>query len=111
MRGGQAGRSSSTSAARPHSLIAIDCYVHPVYHALRYQAAAAALEGREEKVAAAAEELEDCLTLLGATAIEDRLQAGVQDALRALLAAGMRVWMITGDKRETAINIAVRPWH
>ena len=52
------------------------------------------------------EELEaqvECnLTLLGATAIEDRLQDGVPMAIRDLSAAGVRIWVLTGDKEERA---------
>ncbi|KAF0706897.1 hypothetical protein AaE_013893 [Aphanomyces astaci] len=43
--------------------------------------------------------------MLGMTAIEDRLQEGVPDTIRRLLAAGIRVWVLTGDKEETAINV------
>ncbi|KAF4655853.1 hypothetical protein FOZ61_007336 [Perkinsus olseni] len=46
------------------------------------------------------------LTLLGCTAVEDKLQDGVPQTIEALRAAGITVAMITGDKRETAINIA-----
>ena len=46
------------------------------------------------------------LTLLGATGIEDRLQEGVPETLSALMSAGIVVWVLTGDKPETAINIA-----
>lgn len=46
------------------------------------------------------------LTVLGGSAIEDKLQAGVPNAITALGAAGVRTWMCTGDKSETAINIA-----
>jgi phospholipid-translocating P-type ATPase (flippase) len=52
------------------------------------------------------EKLEAGLTLLGATAIEDKLQDGVPDCIAKLRAADMNVWMLTGDKMETAINIA-----
>jgi magnesium-transporting ATPase (P-type) len=51
-------------------------------------------------------ELEGDLEIIGATALEDRLQDGVPETLRALKAAGIKVCMITGDKRDTAINIA-----
>jgi phospholipid-transporting ATPase len=51
--------------------------------------------------------VETDLTLIGSTAVEDRLQSGVPETLRALRAAGIKVCMITGDKRETAINIAM----
>ena len=43
--------------------------------------------------------------LLGATGIEDRLQEGVCESIHALEAAGIKVWVLTGDKQETAINI------
>ncbi|KAL4658946.1 phospholipid-transporting ATPase IC-like [Arapaima gigas] len=45
------------------------------------------------------------LTLLGVTAIEDRLQDGVPDTIATLRQAGIKVWVLTGDKRETAVNI------
>ena len=41
----------------------------------------------------------------GATGIEDRLQDGVPEAIESLRKAGMKVWVLTGDKQETAINI------
>ncbi|EQC36244.1 hypothetical protein SDRG_06351 [Saprolegnia diclina VS20] len=50
-------------------------------------------------------EMEADLELLGATAIEDKLQDGVGETLQALRAAGINLWMLTGDKEETAINI------
>lgn len=57
------------------------------------------------------EELEDAieqkLTLVGATAIEDRLQDGVPECIAELAKAGINIWVLTGDKEETAINIAV----
>ena len=40
------------------------------------------------------------------TAIEDELQDNLKDTLDMLIDAGIRVWMLTGDKTETAINIA-----
>ena len=51
--------------------------------------------------------MEANLRLLGCTAIEDKLQDGVGPTVRALQSAGVKVWMLTGDKEETAINIAV----
>ena len=42
---------------------------------------------------------------VGATGIEDCLQDGVGETIEALQEAGMRVWVLTGDKRETAINV------
>ena len=41
----------------------------------------------------------------GATGIEDRLQEGVPEAIKSLRGAGLKVWVLTGDKQETAINI------
>eukprot|EP01039_Chlorochromonas_danica_P007893 gene7893-8706_t len=51
--------------------------------------------------------IEQDLILLGATAIEDRLQDGVPECIDELARAGINIWMLTGDKEETAINIAV----
>lgn len=42
----------------------------------------------------------------GATGIEDRLQEGVPESVEALHKAGIKIWMLTGDKQETAVNIA-----
>uniref|UniRef100_A0A8C3LRP7 Phospholipid-transporting ATPase n=1 Tax=Chrysolophus pictus TaxID=9089 RepID=A0A8C3LRP7_CHRPC len=61
---------------------------------------------REELLLESAIRLETKLTLLGATGIEDRLQDGVPDTIQALRKAGIKIWMLTGDKRETAVNIA-----
>ncbi|CAN0144271.1 unnamed protein product, partial [Discosporangium mesarthrocarpum] len=47
------------------------------------------------------------LTLLGGTAIEDKLQSGVGETIEKLIRGGVVVWVITGDKEETAINIGV----
>ena len=73
----------------------------------RYQAAAATLAGRDAALAAAAAALERDLELVGVTAIEDKLQDGVPAAVATLKAAGVNVWMITGDKQETAVNVGV----
>eukprot|EP00741_Cyanophora_paradoxa_P005052 tig00000851_g4894.t1 len=70
-----------------------------------FLAAATALDGREAKLDAAAELIEKELVLVGATAIEDKLQEGVPDAIATLAAAGIKIWVLTGDKVETAINI------
>ncbi len=51
------------------------------------------------------EEIEVNLVVLGATAIEDKLQDRVDDTIFACREAGMKVWVLTGDKTETAINI------
>lgn len=67
--------------------------------------ASTSLENREDKVSALYEEIEQNLTLIGATAIEDKLQDGVPQAIANLAAAGIKLWVLTGDKQETAINI------
>jgi phospholipid-transporting ATPase len=51
--------------------------------------------------------IEKDLFLLGATAIEDKLQDGVPDAIHTLQMAGIKVWVLTGDRQETAINIGM----
>ncbi|KAJ3210559.1 hypothetical protein HK099_008217 [Clydaea vesicula] len=71
----------------------------------RYQEASVALNNRTALMEEVAEEIETNLTLLGATAIEDKLQAQVPETIHKLQRAGIRVWMLTGDKLETAINI------
>ena len=53
----------------------------------------------------AAEMIEKDLQLVGATAIEDKLQIGVPDTIATLALARIRIWVLTGDKRETAENI------
>ena len=62
------------------------------------------MEGREDKVEAVSDEIERDLQLLGATAIEDRLQDGVPEVIADLKVAGIKIWVATGDKMETAIG-------
>ncbi|KAF5398842.1 hypothetical protein PHET_07562 [Paragonimus heterotremus] len=50
--------------------------------------------------------IERNFTLLGATGIEDRLQPGVPETIGHLREAGIHVWVLTGDKQETAVNVA-----
>ncbi|KAG8217697.1 hypothetical protein J3R82DRAFT_5853 [Butyriboletus roseoflavus] len=71
----------------------------------RYHEASTALEDREKKVEIVSEEMERDLRLLGATAIEDRLQDGVPETIADLKLAGIKIWVATGDKLETAIAI------
>eukprot|EP01006_Ploeotia_vitrea_P042438 TRINITY_DN66629_c0_g1_i1.p1 TRINITY_DN66629_c0_g1~~TRINITY_DN66629_c0_g1_i1.p1 ORF type:complete len:1318 (+),score=104.39 TRINITY_DN66629_c0_g1_i1:249-3956(+) len=61
-------------------------------------------EGNMEKVAAL---IERDWTIVGATAIEDKLQDGVPSCIRTLSQAHIQIWILTGDKVETAINIAM----
>uniref|UniRef100_A0A8C9XJ07 Phospholipid-transporting ATPase n=1 Tax=Sander lucioperca TaxID=283035 RepID=A0A8C9XJ07_SANLU len=69
------------------------------------QRALAAIDNREELVMDTAVQLETDLSLLGATGIEDRLQESVPETIMALREAGIQVWVLTGDKTETAVNI------
>ncbi|OCT99475.1 phospholipid-transporting ATPase VD [Xenopus laevis] len=64
------------------------------------------IDNREEMLYESSIRLETKLTLLGATGIEDRLQEGVPDTIESLRKAGINIWMLTGDKEETAVNIA-----
>ncbi|KAF9016585.1 phospholipid-translocating P-type ATPase [Hymenopellis radicata] len=71
----------------------------------RYHEATVALDEREEKIEKVSAELEYDLRLLGATAIEDSLQDGVPETIADLKRAGIKIWVATGDKLETAIAI------
>ncbi|KAG8531589.1 uncharacterized protein KY384_003219 [Bacidia gigantensis] len=62
---------------------------------------------RAEELDKAAEIIEHDFYLLGATAIEDKLQDGVPDTIHTLQEAGIKVWVLTGDRQETAINIGM----
>ncbi|KTW27436.1 hypothetical protein T552_02414 [Pneumocystis carinii B80] len=70
-----------------------------------YVIASSAIEDREEKIDQIFEEIECNLELLGGTAIEDKLQDGVPETISLLAEAGIKIWILTGDKVETAINI------
>lgn len=71
-----------------------------------FKAASMALKDREEKMMQMQELIEKDLLVIGATAIEDKLQDQVGETIEALKSAGIKVWVLTGDKVETAINIA-----
>ncbi|KAF9321356.1 hypothetical protein BG003_002204 [Podila horticola] len=62
---------------------------------------------REEMVRIACESIEGRLRLLGCTAIEDRLQDQVPETIEYLMDADIKIWLLTGDKQETAINIGI----
>ncbi|OQE20479.1 hypothetical protein PENSTE_c013G08051 [Penicillium steckii] len=62
---------------------------------------------RADELDKAAELIEKDFHLLGATAIEDRLQDGVPDTIHTLQTAGIKIWVLTGDRQETAINIGM----
>jgi phospholipid-translocating ATPase len=71
-----------------------------------YHDAETSLVDRQERIEAAGEVIEQSLDLIGASAIEDKLQKGVPETIDRLRRANIKIWMLTGDKRETAINIA-----
>uniref|UniRef100_W5ML85 Phospholipid-transporting ATPase n=1 Tax=Lepisosteus oculatus TaxID=7918 RepID=W5ML85_LEPOC len=73
--------------------------------ALRHQSASRAADCREERLAAVYEDVEQDMMLLGATAIEDKLQEGVPETIAILTLANIKIWVLTGDKQETAVNI------
>ncbi|WWD21912.1 hypothetical protein CI109_106400 [Kwoniella shandongensis] len=70
-----------------------------------YHNATVSLHEREEKVEEVSSRIENDLILLGATAIEDKLQDGVPETISDLKRAGIKVWVATGDKLETAVAI------
>jgi phospholipid-translocating ATPase len=70
-----------------------------------YHEASTSIVDRQEKIERVGEEIEQQLELTGATAIEDKLQKGVPEAIDKLRRANIKLWMLTGDKRETAINV------
>ncbi|PUZ46721.1 hypothetical protein GQ55_7G104700 [Panicum hallii var. hallii] len=72
-----------------------------------FQEASCSLDNRESKIAEACHSLERDLYILGVTAIEDRLQDGVPETIKLLRNAGINVWMLTGDKQNTAIQIGL----
>ncbi|KAF9618054.1 hypothetical protein IFM89_000005 [Coptis chinensis] len=60
---------------------------------------------REELLENASKMIEKDLILLGAAAVEDKLQRGVPNCIDKLAQAGLKIWLLTGDKKETAVNI------
>ncbi|KAG7554138.1 P-type ATPase cytoplasmic domain N [Arabidopsis suecica] len=70
-----------------------------------FEAASTALIGRAGLLRKVAGNIETNLRIVGATAIEDKLQRGVPEAIESLRIAGIKVWVLTGDKQETAISI------
>ena len=61
---------------------------------------------REMKLAKAYDVIESNLKLVGVTAVEDKLQEDVENTLYCLRQAGIKIWVLTGDKLETAVNIS-----
>ncbi len=109
------GLRTLTLAYRPISGMYIACEYFSVAHiftpvaeyeswSTRYYEANVSLEQREDRIEAVSSELEQNLCLLGATAIEDRLQDGVPETIADLKTAGIKIWVATGDKLETAVG-------
>uniref|UniRef100_A0A8C6KB01 Phospholipid-transporting ATPase n=1 Tax=Nothobranchius furzeri TaxID=105023 RepID=A0A8C6KB01_NOTFU len=70
-----------------------------------YLRASTSLQNRALKLEESYELIEKNLQLLGATAIEDKLQDKVPETIETLMKADIKIWILTGDKQETAINI------
>eukprot|EP01128_Nolandella_sp_AFSM9_P011791 TRINITY_DN870_c0_g1_i2.p1 TRINITY_DN870_c0_g1~~TRINITY_DN870_c0_g1_i2.p1 ORF type:complete len:683 (-),score=163.58 TRINITY_DN870_c0_g1_i2:216-2264(-) len=73
----------------------------------RLKKAKSQIHNRAEKVQSAVESIEKGLELIALSGVEDKLQESVKPTLEMLRNAGIRIWMLTGDKIETATNIAV----
>lgn len=71
----------------------------------KYNMAATSIDNRDIKLTAVAEEIETKIHIVGSTAIEDKLQDGVPETIYNIAKAGIKLWVLTGDKRETAIEI------
>ncbi|XP_071434117.1 phospholipid-transporting ATPase IK isoform X1 [Pithys albifrons albifrons] len=71
----------------------------------RHHEATVLLQDRAQELDRLYEEMEQNLQLLGATAIEDKLQDGVPETIQLLKLGNIKVWVLTGDKQETAMNI------
>uniref|UniRef100_A0A672N838 Phospholipid-transporting ATPase n=1 Tax=Sinocyclocheilus grahami TaxID=75366 RepID=A0A672N838_SINGR len=71
----------------------------------RHHEASTTVEDREAKLDTIYEEIEKDLLLLGASAVEDKLQDGVPQTIEQLAKADIKIWVLTGDKQETAENI------
>ncbi|XP_072107846.1 phospholipid-transporting ATPase IC isoform X1 [Mobula birostris] len=72
---------------------------------IKFKAASISTNNRDETLDRVYEEIEKDLLLLGATAIEDRLQDGVPETIDVLKRGDIKIWVLTGDKKETAENI------
>ena len=72
-----------------------------------YNAAASFVTDRDEEIDKANEQIEHLLYILGATALEGKLQEGIPEAIEMLHNAGIKLWILTGDKVQTAIEIGM----
>ena len=76
-----------------------------------YRNALASVDDRDAEIERVSDEAERQMLLLGATAIEDKLQDGVPEAIADLKKAGIKIWVLTGDKLETAIGVFSNSHH
>ena len=74
---------------------------------LKHEEAMNSISNRQQMLDDVAELVETRLELVGATAVEDKLQDGVPETISTLMEAGIKVWVLTGDRQETAINIGM----
>lgn len=74
---------------------------------VQYKEASSKIRNREKAIQAVLSDLESDLEFLGVTGVEDKLQNNVQLTIESLKSAGIQVWMLTGDKVETATSIAI----
>ena len=82
---------------------------YPEYESWRkkYENAKTEMEDRDNKIQKVVEELEEGMEFLCVTGVEDKLQVDVTDTIESLRNAGIQIWMLTGDKVETAKCIAI----
>ncbi|KAL7089629.1 hypothetical protein ACP275_13G196000 [Erythranthe tilingii] len=83
----------------------IDALEYEKWNTVFTKAKAVVGQEREELLKNASELIEKDLILLGAVAVEDKLQKGVPECIDKLAQAGLKIWLLTGDKKETAVNI------
>lgn len=72
-----------------------------------YKEASSRIKKREYHIQEVVNEVEKDLEFLAVTGVEDKLQNNVQITIESLKSAGIQVWMLTGDKVETATSIAI----
>jgi phospholipid-translocating ATPase len=77
----------------------------------KYRNALASVDDRDTEIERVSDEVEQQMLLLGATAIEDKLQDGVPEAIADIKKAGIKIWVLTGDKLETAIGVFSHSYH
>ena len=77
----------------------------------QYRSAIVSVDNRDSEIERVSDEAEQNLLLLGATAIEDKLQDGVPEAIADLKRSGIKIWVLTGDKLETAIGVSFHSHH